>query len=76
MPDQNGRPVIICHSLYCKWYDLRPRNMTIIIMIVLAWVRQRRAAGIGVSTKDIRLKALQFAREILVCGLQFKASVG
>lgn len=50
--------------------------MTIIIMIVLAWVRQRRAAGIGVSTKDIRLKALQFAREILVCGLQFKASVG
>ena len=40
----------------------------------LTWVYQRRASGIGVSTKDIRLKALQFAREI--GGLQFKASVG
>ena len=42
---------------------------------VLAWVKERRMAGIGVSTKDIRLKALQIAKEIGILG-SFKASVG
>ena len=53
----------------------RPASHPALEQKVVLWVRERRAAGIGVSTKDIRMKALQIARTI--GGLSdFKASVG